>query len=272
MATCRKCGEEKDLECFYKDKTSPSGRQSSCKECVKENSRLNRIKRAEREPLTPAPEGLRTCSSCGEHRLTTEFYKDSSKEDGLRKQCKVCDKGKDKARYEANKEEVKACSRAYYVANAEHVRSRQRKYYSKNKDMYKAYYREYFKDRPGLRSLYWNNRQAREANLPDTLTDSELRSILEEFGGECAICCEEYEHLDHFIPISTGHGGTTYENIVPMCAACNLSKSGRNPFIWAKQLSEKERERFDSLVRYLSDINGIAAVEDYEAHVTNCFK
>lgn len=61
------------------------------------------------------------------------------------------------------------------------------------------------------------------------------------------------------------------ENIVPMCGRCNMSKGARNPFIWAETLPQEDRERFDSLVEYLSVINGIATVEDYEAHVNQCF-
>lgn len=77
--------------------------------------------------------------------------------------------------------------------------------------------------------------------------------------------------MDHFIPLFSGHGGTTKENMIPMCSECNMSKGAKNPFEWAKTLTQKDRERFDSLVEYLTELNGIAAVEDYEAHVHHCF-
>lgn len=107
--------------------------------------------------------------------------------------------------------------------------------------------------------------------MPDTLTEDEIRIIVSHFDNRCSICGGGYEHLDHFIPVSSGHGGTIKENMVPMCARCNTSKNGRNPFEWAKTLTQKDRERFDSLVEYLTELNGIAAVEDYEAHVYQCF-
>ena len=40
---------------------------------------------------------------------------------------------------------------------------------------------------------------------------------------------------------------------------------------WAKSLPKEQRERFNNLVKYLSELNGIAVVKDYETHVYQCF-
>lgn len=40
MRKCRKCGEQKDIEGFYKHPSMPDGRDTKCKECVKHEVRI----------------------------------------------------------------------------------------------------------------------------------------------------------------------------------------------------------------------------------------
>lgn len=52
---------------------------------------------------------MKTCSKCGgEPKPPTEFSKDASKHDGLRPNCKACDKATKAAWYSANREQAKA--------------------------------------------------------------------------------------------------------------------------------------------------------------------
>lgn len=44
---CKKCGKEKILDEFYKDKKTPDGHQGSCKECIKFRSALWKLNHAE---------------------------------------------------------------------------------------------------------------------------------------------------------------------------------------------------------------------------------
>jgi len=74
-------------------------------------------------------------------------------------------------------------------------------------------------------------RKAREKSLPATLTAEQWKETLEFFGYLCAYCGEEWEHQDHFVPLSKG-GGYTQDNIVPSCVECNLSKSSLLPQDW----------------------------------------
>lgn len=265
MKTCNKCGENKTLGDFYANSGTVDGRGSSCKECVKERSVEWRKRNPQpKNPKKPRmdgfrllPEGLRKCGKCLEVKDMSLFYKDSTRASGTSNSCKGCQNDYLKRRREERGLTALEVRRTWAERNRERLREQGREYAAANRDRI---------------ILIESRRRARKKALPDTLTIEETEKILEEFDGKCAICSGGYEHLDHFIPIASGSGGTTYENIVPMCARCNVSKHAKNPFTWAKQLSEKERERFDGLVRYLSDINGIAAVEDYEAHVNNCFK
>ena len=169
-----------------------------------------------------------------------------------------------------------AGAKEYYQNNKEQAKTARRNYYKKNKKtLYPkslAYSKKHREENPEMYRMYYINYRARKRSLPNTLTPEETEDIVKYFRGECSVCSDTFEHLDHFIPLSSGCGGTTKENVVPMCGSCNKSKGAKNPFEWRDLLPEGDRERFDSLVVYLTEINGIAAVEDYEAHVNQCFK
>ncbi|MFD1453232.1 HNH endonuclease [Oceanobacillus sojae] len=150
--------------------------------------------------------------------------------------------------------------------------SARRKWTESNRDRLREQDRIYREQHRAEAAATEARRRARKKSLPDTLTSEQVKDIIQKFNGKCSICSSDYEHLDHFIPLATGHGGTTRENIVPLCLKCNSSKRDKNPFLWSETLPKEERERFDDLVKYLTDINGITDVESYKAHVEDCFK
>jgi 5-methylcytosine-specific restriction endonuclease McrA len=64
--------------------------------------------------------------------------------------------------------------------------------------------------------------------------------------------------VDHVIPVCQG-GGTTWQNLVACCLACNQRKGGRTPEQAAMQLKAQPKgprahlfERFETLVREAS--------------------
>jgi hypothetical protein len=204
------------------------------------------------------PENMRKCGLCDLVKDKSEFYKDKSRASGVSSRCKSCQNDYLKSRRADPEVDTLSTRRKWREANREVLQEQDRAYKEANRER-----------------LTFNEarRRARKHDLPDTLTFEELDEIVRRFNGKCAICDEAYEHLDHFIPISSGHGGTVKENMVPLCKSHNTSKHARNPFMWADNyLSEHERERFDALVSYLTEINGIAGVGNYEAHVHQCFK
>ena len=48
MKKCKRCGEEKLLECFYADKRKTDGHKNVCKECVLKNGAIYRNKNREK--------------------------------------------------------------------------------------------------------------------------------------------------------------------------------------------------------------------------------
>ena len=181
------------------------------------------------------------CGKCGVSRPLSEYYRNKDSPDGRRSVCKVC-------------------SNAYIAT-----------YRKENPEIIK---RIDAKKKRKYRERYTMNeavRKARKNKLLDTLVDEERKEMLDKFKNKCVICRKDYEHLDHFIPIHVGHGGTTKGNIVPMCSKCNLTKQAKNPFEWAVSLGEEHKNNFDNVIEYLSEINGLS-MEEYREFVFWCFE
>src|SRR5699024_7592198 len=241
---------EKALEEFYSNSCSKDGKHSSCKECVKERSRLWRASnpkpkkpRKKRARISDTlPKGTSRCSRCKEVKEFKMFHKNRARDNGHSSYCKMCTREWGKARRKkANRPDLEV-RRIWRESNRERIREQDKAYRENNR---------------GTRALNESRRRARKKALPDTFDDNDLKELLEVFDNSCSICLEEYEHLDHFVPLSTEKVGTVKGNMVPMCAKCNTSKSDKNPFVWAESLPEYERENFDALVVFLAESNGI---------------
>jgi len=71
--------------------------------------------------------------------------------------------------------------------------------------------------------------RAREQRRPATLTVEQWMRMLNRHEWRCAYCEDgPYEALEHTLPLALG-GGTTEENCVPACRACNSLKAARHP-------------------------------------------
>lgn len=239
------------------------GVMPKCKECIKAEQRYVYEMRKEfgegftLTALKELPKDVSKCPKCDEIKPLTAFYKDKRRRKGVSVYCKECVLITQRDRREALGESALATRRKWAAENRERLREADRIYRESNRDK--------------MRTIE-QRRRARKEGLPDTLTHTETESILEYFGGKCALCDEPSEALDHFIPLATGCGGTTKENIVPLCQTMNASKNARNPFVWARTtLTSKEQMRFKSLVKYLADINGLT-VDGYREFVFSCFE
>jgi hypothetical protein len=85
---CTKCGVEKDVGEFCKDKHKKSGVVSHCKECKRkeywaDSSKKHRVN-YDCEP------GLKICHKCGSKKSISEFGKNKSNKDGFSHTCKEC--------------------------------------------------------------------------------------------------------------------------------------------------------------------------------------
>lgn len=79
-----------------------------------------------------AKESTKTCNTCGQGFPRSEFFKDSSKPDGLRKSCKTCTNKSHRSYVDKNREFVASYKAAWWLPRAEKLREAARANYKKN--------------------------------------------------------------------------------------------------------------------------------------------
>ncbi len=154
---CGRCGEEKALSEFSKDKRAKDGLQYRCKECsnaanaprykaLRERTKQDRKRREVEE----AARESKVCPNCSEDLPLVSFSKNKSNRDGLQGWCKGCTTEK----READKEKISLWKKDYYVRNKEEIGKRleetreerlakKRARYWENPERYRSEAREY---------------------------------------------------------------------------------------------------------------------------------
>ena len=271
MATkiCKKCGIEKPLDEFYKDKSKKDGHENKCKEC----------KYTKKKIYVPVKEGHKICCTCGEEKSFDNFYK---KGNGYRSNCKECENKRIKkyANTKKRKEYLKEYKRSEKAkeSNSRYNKSekaKQNKLKYKQTEKGKKAEMKYRKSEKGKNAhkVRKQKRRALEKQLPCNLTNEKWLEILNTFNGSCPLTNEtENIHLEHFIPLCSGHGGTTVANCYPMTAHLNLSKNGKNPFEWIKtQPNDIQHNFYNKLVPYLADKNAMT-IDEFKTYVYWCME
>ena len=157
---------------------------------------------------------MKTCTKCYIRKNLIDFYKDKSKKDGHREQCKDCQKKKlyksNKNWRENNREKVNQCSRKHYELNKERKHklgkiwrennrerdSQIRKLYAKNNPhIRRKAVLKYKKNHPEVGRETCRRRQMKqkEAALNWKIYRKEMQEIYRN-------CPEGYE-VDHIIPL-----------------------------------------------------------------------
>jgi 5-methylcytosine-specific restriction endonuclease McrA len=191
------------------------------------------------------------CPQCDEIKPLTEFYKNTSRKDGLSVYCKQCVKENCNDYYLRNKEQCKDRLNRWRADNREYVRARDQKYRQDNPDIEfrkQKRYRERHKEQLYLKGKkyreehkdYFNNKnRERKLTLLDvsdgTVTLEAEKILYEQQNGLCDYCgCsleDSGKHLDHIVPISRG-GLHTITNVHWTCPTCNMSKGDRLEEEW----------------------------------------
>lgn len=68
-----------------------------------------------------------------------------------------------------------------------------------------------------------NNHRAAKKGQPATLTLWQWLRILQRYNWSCPFCRGPFETMEHLVRLADG-GGTTAENVVPCCTACNQQR------------------------------------------------
>jgi hypothetical protein len=234
---CTKCSKVKELDGYSKKKGCLGGRLSYCKSCEARYRQENKERRAD---------NLR------------KWRKEN--EDHVRKY------------YEANKEREADRTRKWYESNREHVTEYNRKYREENKELRAETCRKWQRNNPDKSAMNKQRYRARKAGLPDDFTSAQQSKVIASFNNACALTGDTSWSWDHAIPINSGHGGTTFNNMYPLRGDLNSSKGDRNIFDWYYANSQRfnlDREKFNSLIAYLADLNEMTP-EEYREHVYFC--
>ena len=210
MKPCTRCGTEKPLDEYHRDKRSSDGRVSRCKTCTLAYHVEYRARTETKERVTEYNRKY-----YAEHRETllklNAEYRAENRESLREKSAKY---------YVENREAVLARN-AEYRASPE-GKARSAAYRAENRERRLERSREYQADNPHLMWRRNTARRARDFGYTPTLDDFTKADVIAVYGDECWHCkTAPFEELDHFpTPISRG-GDHVIENVRPSCSACN---------------------------------------------------
>lgn len=185
---CNKCGVEKPLINFGKEKQNKDGFKNICKNCFNEKQRANYEKSKSIVRIIPE---TKCCSKCNITKTSSNFNLNPTSADGLQSYCKNCQEelGKNldrteyhQNRYETNKEKIQQQHKEYKENNKEKRKITDKIYREKNKEQRNAYNR---KHRAEKRDHYSKKEKERRDNDPilrimDSLY-SNIRGTLNRF-------------------------------------------------------------------------------------------
>lgn len=148
------------------------------------------------------------CRKCEERKPLDEFYDHKGAKDGKQGTCRVCRRRENRDR-----------NRARYHNDSEY---RQR-----------CVTREAQRRERGDAWAWAYAYRCKEAGVSPVIEPFSRQDVIDRYSDHCAYCdTGEFEHLDHYVPVSQG-GPHTLENVRPSCAKCNLAKWSSDPLEFA---------------------------------------
>lgn len=168
------------------------------------------------------------CTSCGELKPTSEYYRNPSNRDRLDKMCKECKKAATRRWKAENRDHARATDRRWREQNRELCR----RWNAANRDRCKENLVRWKEANPARLAEWHRQRRARLSAGP-RYSEAEWHALLATFGYRCVACGVEARNTpegfltpDHVIPVCMA-GPNTIDNIQPLCLDCNRRKNGR---------------------------------------------
>ncbi|MCK5433119.1 MAG: HNH endonuclease [Gammaproteobacteria bacterium] len=168
--------------------------------------------------------------------------------------------------YEKNRDEIRACRKKYREENSDAINKRQRVYKAANAERInelRKVYRVTHSDKiKASKKMYNSTEHAKQLNR---VRGNNRRALLTEagshtvadvnhrvgiFNGICAYCGDEWEHIDHVVPLYLG-GVNTVTNLVPACCRCNSSKGYKMLEDWYPKQSFYDNARHDFIIVHM---------------------
>lgn len=222
---CCECKACKSTSEFNKCSNAKDKLSYMCKECLskyrkkyKENN-IEKIKQYQKNH-----------SSKNENKIKKwEYEKERRKRDDVKQKMKE----NNKKSY--NTEKAKQKRIKYYEENRDKILQRQEKKRLKNIDNFKSIQKKYRQTEKGKISEKNKYHKRRTKYKDGDVTNQQLKELYQNTK-VCYWCNNKLIkndiHLDHYLPLSKG-GRHTISNLVLACSSCNLSKSSKDPIIFA---------------------------------------
>lgn len=234
---CTRCGVDKPLEMFCKDKKTKDGLNFWCRECVKKYLESIKDKKSEMDKRYREKNKEKI-------REQQKKYREENKERISQKQKEYRENNKEKiALYKKeysrkNKDKIDKRVKEYKQKNREKISKRYSEYYIKNKDKMLQKNREYRKKRKkedyifrlkeDIRTVIRHSFKRKgikkshktEQIIGCTITELKnhlLQTFFENYGYEWDGM--EDVHIDHIIPLATAN---TEEEVIKLCHYTNL--------------------------------------------------
>lgn len=225
-------------------------------------------------------ENVKVCSDCKESKDLIEYYTQKKKDKYGAKyiyyqpRCKKCSIKKSQNWQKEHPERVKEISIKDKKTKTDYHKSLKKKYYEENKEKVKMYKKDWDRKNTEKHVVYNSNRRAYKNNLINTLTDKDVKRLEVTFSKKCFLSGKDDTHLEHFIPLSWGHGGTYVGNVYFLWKNLNFSKSNKNPFEWIKEKEVANKidiDKWYKLIKILAEQNNLT-VEEFREFVYWCDK
>lgn len=184
------------------------------------------------------------CKICNIEKEDYKFYKRSS--GYVYKVCDQCKATTLRDYYKNNKEKFNKDSskhsKKYYQNHNTKIKLRNKNkrladpiaakkqdaiFYQNNVIARRAAVKKWKINNPERAQNHCRIRRARKKNAMVEFFNTE--QVIEKYGNVCFYCLNnDFEHLDHYIPLSKG-GNHTLENVRPACQKCNNKKYNKLP-------------------------------------------
>lgn len=211
------------------------------------------------------------CSRCNNVYLLETYYVKEDMYDGHVNVCVDCKNELSQSWKKGNRSMVREHERKWRNANPDKVKEMAQRSHKKNAEGYNRRLREWKAINRDKVRVWDHQRRARVRGLPEDFDQSWMDQLSRIFiGGGCAVTgATDDIHWDHFIPLATGCGGTTYKNMVPLHSKVNLSKWANNPLHFFFQ-GEFEENRVLDMIEVLAFLNDMY-IDEYLEYVNHCF-
>lgn len=118
------------------------------------------------------------------------------------------------------------------AGNRECRRAASRQSYARHREVRREDNRAWEARNPESHKLRTAERRVRLSQDARTVTAKDITKLLHRHSNRCAYCDAKGKlHIDHVVPLSRG-GRHAIGNLLPACAACNLSKGASLLAVW----------------------------------------